>query len=140
MQTGKDNVTKSRKFNKKYAEELLSIAFQDLETAKALLPVKGVRKENILFHIEQSVEKGMKAVLCKLEIAVPLVHELSIILDKIPEKLMPPRSDEISDLTQFATIRRYEEGKSEFSDGEVRDTYALAEEILSWAAHICKKG
>ncbi len=126
-------MTKSRKFKKEYAIELLSIAEQDLETAKALLPSKIRRKENILFHIEQAIEKALKATLCKLEIPVPMVHELSLLIDRLPEGVEPPSPEDLVDLTQFATIRRYEEGKASFSDEEVKAAYRLAEQVLAWA-------
>lgn len=91
------------------------------------------RKENILFHIEQCIEKCLKAVLCKNGIAIPLVQELSILVDKLPEKVSPPYVEEISDMTQFATIRRYEEGKAEFTKEELQQAYHIGEQILSWA-------
>ncbi len=129
-------MTKSRKFKVEYAQELISIAEQDLETAQALMTAKIRRKENIFFHIEQAIEKTLKGVLCKLGIPVPLVHELSLLIDKIPEAKSPPRAEEIVDLTQFATIRRYEEGKATFSEEELRASYELAEAVLKWARKV----
>jgi HEPN domain-containing protein len=129
-------MTKSRKFNKAYSSELLSIASQDLETARLLMGTNLKRKENILFHIEQSIEKAIKAVLCKLEIAVPLVHEIAILIDRLPEEKMPPRSEDLADLTQFATIRRYEEGKATLTKEEIQEAYKLANEIIIWARNL----
>lgn len=126
-------MTKSRKFNKLYAFELIRIAEQDLETAKVLIHADLKRKENILFHIEQCIEKCLKAMLCKHELSVPLVHELSILIDKLPKDILPPNAEELTDLTQFATIRRYEEGKAEFTKEEIESAYRLAEQVLSWA-------
>lgn len=83
-------MTKSRKFNKAYSSELLAIAIADLETARLLKETNLKRKENVLFHIEQSVEKAIKAVLCNLEIAIPLVHEIAILVDRLPADKMPP--------------------------------------------------
>ncbi len=126
-------MTKSRNFTKEYALELLRIATEDLEAANVLMAAKLRRKENIFFHIEQAIEKALKAVLCKHGIAVPLVHELSILIDKIPEGLSLPHAEEITDLTQFATIRRYEEGKAEFTDEEVVSAFQIAGDVLKWA-------
>lgn len=129
-------MTKSRKFNKSYSIELLSIATQDLETARLLMGTTLKRKENILFHIEQSIEKAIKAVLCQLEIAVPMVHEIAILIDRLPEDKMPPRAEDLADLTQFATIRRYEEGKASLDQEEIQEAYNLAKEIITWAKNL----
>jgi len=131
-------MTKSRKFNPEYSKELLAIAKQDLETARLLLGTELKRKENILFHIEQAIEKAIKSTLCKLQIPVPLVHELSILVDKLPEAHTPPRAEELVDLTQFATIRRYEEGKAEITKEEISAAYDLGFQIVQWAAKIIK--
>lgn len=129
-------MTKSIKFKKEYAVELLNIAEQDLETAQTLIAARLKRKENILFHIEQAIEKALKASLCRFEIPVPMVHEISILIDRLPEGVSPPRSEDLVDLTQFATIRRYEEGRADFTEGEVKAAYDLAKEVIAWAQKI----
>lgn len=129
-------MTKTRKFHKEYWKELLAIATQDLETARLLIPTNLKRKENILFHIEQAIEKSLKAGLCKLEIAVPLVHELSLLVDKFPQGKEPPFAGSISDLSQFATIRRYEEGKANLTKEEIAEAYQIAEAILDWVEKV----
>lgn len=126
-------MTKTRKFKKEYASELLAIADHDLQAAKVLLDAKVKRKENIFFHIEQSIEKCLKAVLCKHSTPVPLIHELQVLIDHLPKGVSPPRVEEISDLTQFATIRRYEEGRADFSSEEINAAYQLGQQILDWA-------
>jgi HEPN domain-containing protein len=129
-------LTKSRRFKKEYSKELLSIAEEDLKTAKVLLDAKIRRKENTLFHIEQTIEKSLKAVLCQLEIPVPLSHELSILVDRLPKGIEPPMAEDLFDLTQFATIRRYEEGRADFSDEEMVTAFRLARGVLNWAKKV----
>jgi len=126
-------MTKARKFDKSYAQELLRIAKGDLQSARILQLAKSGRTENIFFLAEQSVEKALKAVLCAMGIAVPLIYELAVILDKFPETTQVPRSEEMTDLTQFATIRRYEEGRAQFSKEEIAGVILLATESVSWA-------
>jgi HEPN domain-containing protein len=94
------------------------------------------RRENTLFHIEQVVEKSLKAVLCKLETPVPFTQELDILLDRLPEGILPPSAEELSDLTQFATLRRYEEARADFSDEELQSAYRLAHSVLVWAKKV----
>ncbi len=126
-------MTKKRKFKKEYSVELLRIAEGDLQTARGLIQVKMGRRENIFFHLEQAIEKALKAVLCSREIATPFVHEMGIVLELFPADLEVPRSEEMLDLGQFATIRRYEEDIADLTDEEVQATLDLAVQTLDWA-------
>lgn len=123
-------------FKKEYAIELFRIAQGDLESAHVLAQSKKGRMENSCFHAEQAVEKALKAVLCHLEIAVPLSHNLELIVSKIPKKHRPPRESQIGLLTEFATIRRYEEGAAVLSDADVKAALDIAESIINWAQNI----
>ena len=126
-------MTKKKLFKKEYGIELLKIAEGDLETAKGLIKVKMGRRENILFHLEQVIEKSLKAVLCAKGIPLLFTHELGIILELFPAQLEVPRSEEMVDLGQFASIRRYEEGVAEITGEEIDETLRLASETLHWA-------
>ncbi|MFM8314944.1 MAG: HEPN domain-containing protein [Deltaproteobacteria bacterium] len=126
-------MTKKKLFKKEYSVELLKIAEGDLETAKGLIKVKMGRRENILFHLEQVVEKSLTAVLCAKGIALPFTHELGIILELFPSGLEVPQSDDMVDLGQFASVRRYEEGVAEITDEEIQETLTLAMQTLAWA-------
>jgi hypothetical protein len=48
-----------QKFKKEYSFELLRIAIGDLESAKVLFEINKGRPENIIYHIEQSIEKSL---------------------------------------------------------------------------------
>jgi HEPN domain-containing protein len=126
-------MTKKKVFKKEYGIELLKIAEGDLETAKGLIKVKMGRRENILFHLEQVIEKSLKSVLCAKGIALPFTHELGIILELFPTELEVPNSDDMVDLGQFASVRRYEEGIAEVTDEEIQETLRLATQTLHWA-------
>ena len=54
----KVSMSKSRLFKKSYALELIKLAKDDLETALALKKADINRKENILFHVQQAIEKA----------------------------------------------------------------------------------
>jgi len=124
---------KKKLFKKEYGAELLKIAEGDLETARGLIKVKMGRKENILFHLEQVIEKSLKSVLCSKGIGLPFTHELGIILEIFPPELEVPNSDDMVDLGQFASIRRYEEGIAEITEEEIQGTLCLAIQTLDWA-------
>ena len=125
-------MTKDRLFKKEYARELIAVAKEDLKGAEILAASELKRQEMTLFHVQQAIEKSLKALLCWLEKPVPMVHSLSIILDRLPAEYQAPHADELEDLTQFATIRRYEEGIALLTTQEIAAAIKVAHEILSW--------
>jgi HEPN domain-containing protein len=128
-----------KKFPKKYSLELLRIAEEYWKSALALNKAKGIRKENLFYLAEQSIEKSLKAVLCHLELAIPLVHGLGIFISKFPDDMDIPFGYELDELSQFATVRRYEEGRMEISEEEKNAVLKTSKEILEWAKTQIKK-
>ena len=124
-------MTKQRVFHKSYAAELVRIARADLEAAQILIAGKASRREIIFFQIEQSIEKSLKAYLCKLGIAVPLTHDLNVILDRFPKQHPIPHADVLEDLIEFATVRRYEEGAAILTDEELTAAIKVANDIVT---------
>ena len=125
-----------RLFKAEYAHELLDIAHSDLLTAKALTNVIGIRRENILFHVEQAIEKALKAVLCYKLLPIPLTHDLNLIIDRLARVGLPPGGYALNDLTPFATIRRYEEGKFLITADDMSNSVRSAEAVLVWATQL----
>lgn len=119
-------------FPKSYTQELLRIAEADLESGR-ILAQHGARKENAVYHAQQAIEKALKAVLCWKEIPVPLVHDAGILVAKMPQELTPPGGYDLSDLTPYATVKRYQEGFLELSSAEFEAVFKLAAEVLLWA-------
>ena len=122
-----------RIFKPEYALELLRIAESDLDSANVLFQAKKGRLENVLFHAEQVVEKSLKAVLCHQGKPVPLTHQLFVVISQFPTEDLPPGGFALNDLTPFATIRRYEEGKAVLGREEVTQALNLVLKVLSWA-------
>ena len=121
-------------FRMEYANHLVRIAEGDLETALALIqsPKPG-RLENILYMIQQSVEKSLKSVLTKKQISFPLVHDLGILIALLPTKDYPPGGFDWTALNPYASIRRYEEGELPISTDEISAAYDAAVLVISWA-------
>lgn len=125
---------KSKKFNPAYAKSLLKIAEGDLESAKILAKSKKGRPENIFFIAQQSIEKSLKAVLVHFKKNVPLTHDLEAIISILPEKISTPLShDSIEGLSEFATVRRYEEGYLEITQEEIKAAIQAADRFFKWA-------
>lgn len=120
-------------FKKDYSKELLLIAENDLITSKLLSQSKEVRKETVLFHIEQVVEKSLKAVLCYKGRPIPFTQDLYSLIQRFDSTEMPPGGYSLHDLTPFATIKRYEEGNYIIDENDVVNALSAAENVLKWA-------
>ena len=125
----RSSMTKTKLFKKEYAKELLSVAKQDLEGAEILMNSSLKRQEITLFHLQQAIEKALKALLCWQEKPVPLVHSLAIILDKVDSADIPYEAD-LEELTQYATIRPYEEGVAVFTKDEIIHVFNVTKQVL----------
>lgn len=129
----RDMAPNEKLFKKPYAKELLKIAENDLFTGQALAKTNGVRKETVLFHIEQAIEKSLKAVLCHKGQPIPFIHDLYALVQKFDGKALPPGGYALHDLTPFASIRRYEEGNYIIDEQDILHALKAAEDVLSWA-------
>ena len=133
--------SQERKFRKGYAGELFRIAEADLQTAEYLFEgLEGgrIRGENFFFIVQQAIEKALKAVLVHRELPVPLVHDLGILLAKIPVECEPSFGYEIGPLSDFAAVRRYEEGALEWGNDEAREALDLCKLALEWAGKVLR--
>jgi len=128
------------RFPPDYAQELLRIAHADHDSAAYLLTgvtdEHGVRPENAAYLFQQAIEKALKAVLCARELPVPLVHDLGVLIAKIPDDLEPEFGYELGGLDEYATVRRYEEGRYILQQDELVEIQRLSNQVLSWAGEI----
>lgn len=126
-----------RIFPREYGETLVRIAAQDLETgqfmAKAVGPDGGVRPESVLFFFHQASEKALKAVLCRLAIRVPMLHDLAALLAKLPDDVQPEVGYELANLNDYAGVLRYEEGRVALTPADIAEAGAMAHEVVAWA-------
>lgn len=129
-------MVKDRLFKKAFAIELFRIAENDLQAARTLASDPLVRRETALLMVQQSIEKAFKAVLCKHEIPIPQTHDLSLIVDRMnaSSTQLPAliANTDFDELTPFATLRRYEEGRFEIVDDDMAGAITLAERVLDW--------
>lgn len=131
------NSDKKILFSSDYSVTLIKIADGDLATAHALIqsPIPG-RLENILYMIQQSIEKAIKSVLIKKQISFPLVHDLGILIALLPSNEYPPGGFEWTALNPYASIRRYEEGHLPITLEEIKGSYLAATDVIEWAKRI----
>lgn len=128
---------KKRLFKKEYAHELFEIAKGDLESAINLSQnLKTGRPENVVFLVQQSIEKSIKSVLVHNQIPFPLVHDLGILVALLPDDKYPPNGFSLTELNPFASVRRYEEGQLPLSLEEIKSALVAGELVIKWAQKI----
>lgn len=126
-------MTREQNFKHAYASELLRIAEGDFETLEVLTCAQKGRAENVCFIAQQVVEKSIKAVLVSRSIAIPFTHNLEILLDRLDEADLPPEAAVIPDLTEYASIRRYEEAVIDLDKDDLQGAFEIAKSTLTWA-------
>jgi HEPN domain-containing protein len=129
-------MTREQKFKPEHANELLSIAQGDFETLGVLVQATKGRPENVCFFAQQVIEKSLLAVLISKGISIPFTHNLEILLDRLEESALPPEAMVIPDLTEYASIRRYEEGVIHLEQNDLQSAYELARSTLNWAKNL----
>lgn len=128
----------ARLYEKEYAHELLKIARGDLGSARDLSKGTEGRPENVCYIAEQCIEKCLKAVVCFLGKPVPHTHDLEAIVQLIPPQNSPPDAEQLGTFTEYATVRRYEEGYEILSNEDLKNVIELASNILRWAQGVIK--
>jgi HEPN domain-containing protein len=132
--------SQERRFQPAYAVELLRIAQADHASGRFLrsgVASAAVRPENAAFHFQQAIEKSLKAVLCHRGQAIPLVHDVGILLARLPDDLEPDFGYELADFDEYAGIRRYEEGHIRLDESDLEAMDAMCEKVLFWARGVC---
>lgn len=125
-----------RLFSKEYAQVLWRIADGDFRTVLVLANASNYRVENAFYLAQQSIEKALKAVLVHRGIAIPMIHDLSALISKLPEDCDSPFGYELNALSEYATIRRYEEGSWTPTADELQEILAKTKAMLDWAKSV----
>ncbi len=126
-------MTKQAIFAKVYAHELLRIAFQDLDSADYLSKQPNLRVENVFLLAQQALEKSLKSVLCWKEQPIPFLHEIGMLVVKLEALgIAVPFGYDLNSLSEFATIRRYLEGKESWSQPEIQNILTQVRAACEW--------
>jgi HEPN domain-containing protein len=97
--------------SRELAELLLRKAEQDEFALDKLIPDPNSPDEIIGFHAQQAIEKMLKAVLAFAGVRYRWTHDLVELLDLLRKKgiTYPEEFEEVTALTPFAAILRYED-------------------------------
>ena len=106
-------------------------AESDLELAK--LKSSNILFETLCFHIQQAVEKAMKALLISKSVEFPKTHNLKILIDLLPDDLsVPEKILKSAWLTEYAVSSRYPGDYDPITEEEYKKALSLAEYIVKW--------
>ncbi len=87
-------------------DDWLRFARSDLVVAQGP-PREGVLLETLCFHVQQAVEKSLKAVLVANEIEFPRTHNIKVLDDLLPATVpRPPNLDVLAQLADYAATAR----------------------------------
>jgi HEPN domain-containing protein len=116
--------------------EWLNRARSNLARAKAKR--KGVYLEDLCFDAQQAAEKAIKALLIKLDVNFPYVHDLAELLTSV-EKVgqeVPELIRQAERLSKFAVFTRYPGIGPSIKEKEYRETLEIAARVVKWAENI----
>ncbi|TET34708.1 MAG: HEPN domain-containing protein [Planctomycetota bacterium] len=111
--------------------EWLEKAENDLKNAAHTLKLgKECPTDTACYHVQQCVEKYLKAVLVWKGIAFPKTHNIAELINLVPSTLRPGIKDGEEDrLTEYATITRYPGDYEPISLTEARRAVKLARRV-----------
>lgn len=94
---------------KNSAQTFYYFAVQDLAAARILLASNEVDIQVIMFHLQQCVEKLLKAILSHSRIEISRTHDIERLINLCRENdlKLPDYADDLVDLGQYAVEGRY---------------------------------
>jgi len=122
------------------ARLLLQKARQDLALVMNVGDSEGVADEIVGFHVQQTIEKAIKAVLTRLGIQYEYTHDLSLLYQQVENAgANPPVTlDTLEGLTAFAIQFRYTLYEEQDFDREAG--IRLAGRFIEWAHTVIESG
>ena len=115
--------------------EWMRYARSDLALANAASDE--VMLESLCFHVQQAVEKSLKAVLVSRAIPFPRTHNIDSLIGLLPADVpVPPEDADVAELTEYAVTVRYPGLEEPVSADEYREAVRLAESVVKWAEEI----
>lgn len=127
---------RKQKFKKETSLKLFKVANDDLYAAEVLFSAPKYRAETVLYHVQQAIEKSLKAVLISYELAVPLTHDLDVLTSELPQEIVGSLPTNIGELTQYATIRRYLDGEELLESQDIIAALSVGRQVLVWAQSV----
>lgn len=115
------------------ARLLLQKAHQDLVLVTNVSASEAIADEIVGFHVQQAIEKAIKAVLTRLGIQYEYTHDLSLLYEQVTQAgIIPPtRLEVVEEFTAFAVQFRYTLYQTPNFDRDAGTQ--VAEDFIEWA-------
>lgn len=112
--------------------EWLNRSRSNLAMAKS--EVEGVYLEDLCFDTQQAAEKAIKALLIKMSVEFPYIHDIAQLLTLLEKAGQEIPSDvrEAEELTRFAILSRYPGLAPPVKREEYQQAIVLAEKVVRW--------
>jgi len=116
------------------AQLLLEAASRDLRACDALAAIADIHDSIIGFHAQQTIEKSLKAVLVRADVAFRRTHDVAELLDAIIDNSLslPPHAEPLDELQPYAVDARY--GLIQPGPLNRDDTQRIVADVWRWAA------
>lgn len=115
---------------------LLKKAGQDLTAVKKWLADVDISDEIIGFHVQQAIEKSLKAILLRQRVEYPRTHNLRFLIDLCENNnvQVPPEFLQVDIFNRFAVQWRYDLlSPTSQTTLDRDDAYSLAAGVWNWA-------
>ncbi len=115
---------------------LLRKANDDLAAALCLGAAESTSLWTIGFHVQQAVEKSLKAVLLQQGVHYPFTHDIAALVKLVQQAglALPPDHDDLPYVTPFGTLFRYEDDTEDLSGTiERAELVGIAKKTVEWA-------
>jgi HEPN domain-containing protein len=129
----------SKRYPPEDPREWLNRARSNLALAKAKR--KGVYLEDLCFDAQQAAEKAIKALLIKLNVDFPYVHDLARLLTLLAEsgQKIPASIRQAEELSRFAVFTRYPGIGPQIKQKEYKEAVKKAGQVVRWAERLIAK-
>ena len=114
------------------AEALLRAAARDLKTIEILMRAAESPLASVCFHVQQYLEKIMKAALVSNSVVFRRTHDLAELADLLEQQGMtlPAPKDQLTRLNPFAVVFRYDD--IEITTIDLRDVEGILQVAQVW--------
>jgi HEPN domain-containing protein len=90
--------------------------------------------ETLCFHVQQAVEKALKAILIANKIPSTKTHNIGTLIGMLPTNVVfPGELEEAVGLTTYAVMTRYPGDLEPVTEDEYLEALSLAEKVINWA-------
>jgi HEPN domain-containing protein len=129
----------SKRYPPEDPREWLNRARSNLTLARAKR--RGVYLEDLCFDAQQASEKAIKAVLIKLNVDFPYVHDLAELLTSLEKsgQKIPVSVKQAEELTRYAVFTRYPGIGPEIKQKEYKAAVRIAGQVVRWAERLIAK-